>query len=94
MLVGCDWSAVGSGQGSADSLQLLVKERKEPAGNVNGGSRGENGMFRQGSQGREGSFLLAASVGAYEGEVLGLTQAFYPFLLSSLGFGRTVVWPF
>lgn len=51
-------------------------------------------MFRQGSWGREETFLLAAFVGACEGEVLGLTQAFYPFLLSSLGFGRTVVWPF
>lgn len=33
------------------------------------------------SWGREGSFLLAASVGACEGEVLGLTQAFYSFSL-------------
>lgn len=91
--MGCDWSAVCSGGGNADSLQLRIKERKEPAGNVHERSIGENGMFSD-SQGREGAFLLAASMGACEGEVLGLTQAFYPFLFSSLSYGHTVVWPF
>lgn len=55
--MGCDWSAAGSGQGNADSLQLPVKKRKEPAGNVHERSRGENGMF-SGSRGREGWLLL------------------------------------
>lgn len=41
-------------------------------------------------RGRERAFLLAASVGAYEGEVLGLTQVFHPFLLTSLSYGHTL----